>query len=164
MGCGPPGSSIHGILQARILKWVAISFSRGSSWPRDQTRLSCIFCIGRWVLYHQSHLGSPHCYFSSIQSLSHVRLFATHGLGCKAYQTPLSFTISQSLCKLLSIESEIPSNHLILCRPLLLLPSIFPSICHHPYVTSGKTLTLTRRPLLASLLSSSNSIPLHPQS
>ena len=40
--CSPPGSSAHGILQARILEWVAISFSRGSSWPRDQTQVSCI--------------------------------------------------------------------------------------------------------------------------
>ena len=40
--CSPPGSSIHGILQARILEWVAISFSRGSSWPRDQTQVSRI--------------------------------------------------------------------------------------------------------------------------
>ena len=39
--CSPPGSSVHGILQARILEWVAISFSRGFSWPRDQTRVSC---------------------------------------------------------------------------------------------------------------------------
>ena len=45
----PPGSSVHGIFQARILEWVAISFSRGSSWPRVQT---CISCIGRWTLYH----------------------------------------------------------------------------------------------------------------
>ena len=45
-----------------------------------------------------------------------------------ARQAPLSFTISQSLLKLMSIESVMPSNHLILCRPLLLLPSIFPSI------------------------------------
>ena len=44
-----PGSSVHGIFQARILDWVAISFSRGSSWPKDQTYLSC---IGRWILYH----------------------------------------------------------------------------------------------------------------
>ena len=42
MDCSPPGSSVHGILQARILEWAAISFSRGSSWPRDQTRVSCI--------------------------------------------------------------------------------------------------------------------------
>ena len=40
--CSPPGSSVHGILQARILEWVAISFSRGSSQPRDQTQVSCI--------------------------------------------------------------------------------------------------------------------------
>ena len=41
MDCSPPGSSIHGILQARILEWVAISFSKGSPWPRDQTWVSC---------------------------------------------------------------------------------------------------------------------------
>ena len=41
MDCSPPGSSVHGILQARILEWVAIPFSRGSSWPRDQTWVSC---------------------------------------------------------------------------------------------------------------------------
>ena len=45
LDCGPPGSSVYGILQARILEWVAISFSRGSSWPRDQTPISCIFCM-----------------------------------------------------------------------------------------------------------------------
>ena len=42
MDCSPPGSSVHGILQARILEWVAISFSRGSSRPKDRTRVSCI--------------------------------------------------------------------------------------------------------------------------
>ena len=48
----PPGSSVHGILQARILGWVAISFSRGSSQPRDGTRVSYVSCTGRRVLYH----------------------------------------------------------------------------------------------------------------
>ena len=62
----------------------------------------------------------------SVQSLSHVQLFAT--LWTAAHQAPLSFTISQSLLKLMSIESVMPSNHLILCRPLLLLPSLFSSI------------------------------------
>jgi len=60
---------------------------------------------------------------NSVQSLSHVRLFATHG-----HQTSLSITKSQSLFKLMSAESGMPSNHLILCCPLLLLPPIFPSI------------------------------------
>ena len=87
MDCSLPGSSIHGILQARVQEWVAISFSRGSSQPRDRTRVSCIpgrrfnrwatkgspygfpnpgikpecpvSCIGRWILYHQHHLWSP---------------------------------------------------------------------------------------------------------
>ena len=49
--CSPSGSSVHGILQARILEWVAISFSRGSSRPRNWTRISYVSCIGRWVLY-----------------------------------------------------------------------------------------------------------------
>ena len=47
MECSVPGSSIHGISQARILEWVATAFSKGSSGPRDQTRTSC---IGRWIL------------------------------------------------------------------------------------------------------------------
>ena len=63
---------------------------------------------------------------SSVQSLSHVRLFATPWTAaCQAF---LSITNSQSLLKPMSIESVMPSNHLILCCPLLLLPSIFPSI------------------------------------
>ena len=63
---------------------------------------------------------------SSVQSLSHVRLFATPWTA--AHQASLSITNSQSLLKLMSNESVMPSNHLILCCPLLLLPSIFPSI------------------------------------
>ena len=51
MDCSPPDSSIHGIFQARILEWGTISSSRGSSRPRDQTHVSCISCVGRWVLY-----------------------------------------------------------------------------------------------------------------
>ena len=62
----------------------------------------------------------------SVQSLSHVQLFATPWTA--AHQDSLSFTISQSLLKLTSIESMMPSNNLILCHPLLLPPSIFPSV------------------------------------
>ena len=64
--------------------------------------------------------------FNSVQSLSCVRLFATPWTAAR--QTSLSITNSQSLSKPMSIESLMPSNHLILCRPLLLLPSIVPSI------------------------------------
>ena len=58
MNCSPPGSSVRGILQARILEWVVIPFSKGSSWPRDQT---CVSCTGKQILYHwatsQAHSG-----------------------------------------------------------------------------------------------------------
>ena len=66
------------------------------------------------------------CYISPVQSLSHVWLFVTPW--STAPQASLSITNSWSLHKLMSIKSMMPSNHLILCRPLLLLPSIFPSI------------------------------------
>ena len=59
MDCSLPGSSVHGILQARILEWVAMPSSRGSSQPRDRNYSSYIFCIGRQILYHWWHLGSP---------------------------------------------------------------------------------------------------------
>ena len=52
----PPGSSVHGILQARILEWFAMPSTRGSSPTRDLTQVSC---TGRWILYHRHQLGSP---------------------------------------------------------------------------------------------------------
>ena len=52
MDCSPPDSSVHGIFQTRILERVVISFSRGPARPRDQTCISCVSCIGRWILYH----------------------------------------------------------------------------------------------------------------
>ena len=66
------------------------------------------------------------CVFSSVQSLSRVQLFATPWTAVR--QASLSITTSQSLLKFMSIESVIPSNHLILCCPLLLPPSMFPGI------------------------------------
>ena len=61
--CSPLGSSVYGILQARILEWVAMVSSRGSSQPRDESYVSYISCIGRWVLYHQCLLNTL---FSSV--------------------------------------------------------------------------------------------------
>ena len=55
----PPGSSVHGISQVRLLEWVAISFSRGSSWPRDRTHVSYISCIGSPILYHWPTWEAP---------------------------------------------------------------------------------------------------------
>ena len=59
MDRSPPGSSVHGIIQARTLEWFAMTFSR-SSQPRDQACISCVSCIGMQALYYQHHLGSPY--------------------------------------------------------------------------------------------------------
>ena len=92
--CSPPGSPVHGTLWGRILEWVDIPFSRGSSWPRDQTQVSCIAgrfftiwatretviltVINLWTVcfFLRLLLPSPIC-LQSVQSLSRVQLFAT---------------------------------------------------------------------------------------
>ena len=102
-------------------------------------RLLCAFSVRQTNAWHMfgNFNEIKYCLFSSInllkknvmnsvQSLSCVQLFAT--LWAAARQASRSITNSRSLLKLISIESVMPSNHLILCHPLLLLPSIFPSI------------------------------------
>ena len=79
-----------------------------------------------WVLVHKLLCAYPILQFSSVQSLSRVQLFAT--TWTTVCQASLSITNSWGLLQLMSIESVMPSNHLILCHPLLFLPSIFPSI------------------------------------
>ena len=122
MDCSPRGCSVHGISQARMLEWVDISSCRGSSQPRDQIHISF---TGRWSLYHWATRETPNVIVVA-QSLSHVWL--CDPMDSAAHQASLSFTVSRSLLKLMSVELVMPSNHLILCRPLLLLPSICPSI------------------------------------
>ena len=82
--------------------------------------------IHKYNIEWQKPDTNEHTLYDSVQSLSRVRLFATPWKAAR--QASLSTTNSQSLLKLMSIESVMPSKHLILCRPLLLLPSIFPSI------------------------------------
>ena len=102
-------------------------------------KIACIFATHLISVYLELnvhiHLRALGCHvgvyrlkfgFSSVQSLSHVRLFATPWT--VARQASLSITSSQSLPKLMSIESVVPSNHFILCHSLLLPSSIFPSI------------------------------------
>ena len=91
--------------------------------------VTCDQSRSRRLFHHQKLLYATipsACPLSLVQLLSRVRLFATSWTA--ACQASLSFTISKSLLKLMSIELVMPSNHLILCCPLLLLPSVFPSI------------------------------------
>ena len=79
-----------------------------------------------WTVSRGGRVSKETAQFSSVQLLSHVRLFATPWTA--VHQASLSITNSWSLFKLMSIASVLPSNHLILCHPLLLPPSTFPSI------------------------------------
>ena len=113
-----------GILQARIQEWVAIPFSRGSCWPRDWTWVSYIADRLFWAIQ-----------LSLVQSLSHVWLFVISWI--TACQACLSITNSWSSLKLMPIESVLLSSHLILCRPLLLLPPVPPRISLFQWVNSS---------------------------
>ena len=117
--------SQHVILFSLGRTWRDPVFTEGQGWPG--VRLAG---IGTWREATGQRLWprvqSLVLKANSVQSLSCVRLFAT--LWTAAHQASLFIANSQSLLKLMSIESVMPSNHLILCRPLLLLPSIFPSI------------------------------------
>ena len=81
-----PASSVHGISQARILKWVASSFSRVSSRSRDQTCVSYVSCIGKWILYHLRHQESRElkCILQCTTLLLKKHWIITHYLLLKA--------------------------------------------------------------------------------
>ena len=65
--CSPPGFSVHGVFQARIVGWVAISSSRGPSCPRDRNHVSCVSCIGMWILYPWA-IRESQCFLMSTQT------------------------------------------------------------------------------------------------
>ena len=99
------------------MNWTLITRLQSGSYTNIQQNINYSITISNC---------SPHFQFSSVQSLSHVRLFATPWIA--AHQASLSITNSRSSLKLMSIQSVMPSSHLILCHPLLLLPPIPPSI------------------------------------
>ena len=118
--------SWEGLLDLENEKYVALIWaglsSSSSSWSISPQRT--VSSSSAWDL--SISCLKTRVQFSSVQSLSRVQLFATPWTA--AHQASLSITNSQSLPKLMSIELVMASNHLILSRPLLLLPSIFPSI------------------------------------
>ena len=113
MDHSPPSFSVHGISQLRFLEWVVISFSRASSRTRDRTP------------------------YISVQFSCSAVSNSLPNPWAAACQASLSITNPWNLLKLMYVESEMPSNHLILCRPLLLPPSIFPSISVFQWVSSS---------------------------
>ena len=145
--CSPPGSSVLGVLQARILAWVAMPSSRGSSRPRDVK--NSFYRWEKWVPMKETKMIKVKNLRVKLQYQSFVVVFqlprwvwlsATPWTA--ACQTSLSLTIYQSLPKFMFIALMMPSSRLILWHPLFLLPLIFPSIrdfsnessviCSHP--------------------------------
>ena len=132
MDCSLLGPSVHGIFQARLLEWGAVQFLNKQSlffqikYSKNKSSLKknsmssvcflCLLCNFYFLVIHQ---------FSSVQLLSCVQLFTTPWIAAR--QASLSITNSWSSLKLMSIELVMPSSHLILCSPLLLLPPIPPS-------------------------------------
>ena len=122
----PSLSSVHGILQARILEWVSMSFYRGSSWPRDWTWLSCISCItGRFFTHWATWEAHSVLLVQFSRSVMSDSLWPHEP---QHTRPPCPSPTSGVYPKPMSIELVISSSHLILCCPLLLSSSIFPSI------------------------------------
>ena len=114
-------------------------------------QLNLIYMEAAITKPHNNHKLKIYNRYQTVQSLRHVRLFVTPWTA--ACQASLSLTNSQNLLKLMSIESVMPSNHLILCYPVLLLPSIFPASGSFPrsqfLLLSGQsTGTWTSAPVL----------------
>ena len=120
--------------------WMCVSVCMYVYWKAgkkvviEQPLYHVVSCWRKWIIKYTtrneqrllSRWGAKTIQFSSVQSLSHVRLFAIPWIA--AHQASLSITNSRSLLRLMPMESVMPSSHLILCRPLLLLPPIPPSI------------------------------------
>ena len=142
--CSPPSPSVHGISQARTLEWVAISFSRGSSWLKDW---ACISCIGRWILHHWVTWEAPliGCLLLLL-SCKVVFDSATSWpaqLHSEAHQAPLSSPISPSLLRFMPTEWVMLSNHLILgCS--LLKTTLSPTAACGGAASRGRPPTSTR--------------------
>ena len=124
MDHSPPGSSVRGIFPARMLRWVTMLSSKSFPDPGIEST-SPVSPALQMDSLPLSHWGN---YILNNQFSSVAQSCPTMTPWTAACQASLSITNSQSLLKLMSIKLGMPSTHLILCHPLLLLPSIFPSI------------------------------------
>ena len=143
MDCSLPVSSVHGILQARILEWIAMPSSRGSSWRRDWTQVSCtagrffaVWATRKPISILKRSLKAA----SGLRKNTHKVMWLEKGLlfshsvvsdslwphGLRHARLP-RLSPSPEVCTNMIIESVTPSNHLILCRPLLLRLQSFPA-------------------------------------
>ena len=126
MDCSPPGSSVHGIFQARILEWVAISFSRKSSPPRDRTWVSCIVdrCFTVWATRKDSPVQFNHSTYSWEQIKFHLHDNAS--LNVQLLQKKIFKTFSKRLPSSTNLETL--AEQIIWARPRRWFQSITHSV------------------------------------
>ena len=126
MDCSPSGSSVHGDSPGKNTGVGCHALLQGI-FPMQGSNPGLLHC--REILYYLSHQGSPYIYMTHILHGTHMYKNTVVPTDCMQHTSlPCHFSVSQNLLKLMSIESMMPSNHLLLCCPLLLLPSIFPGI------------------------------------
>ena len=125
LNCTLPGSSVHGISQARILEWVAISFSMGSSQHRDWSHLSCI--VGRFFTIEPDSfpLEVPTCVISSVRLLSHIWLYDP--MDCSMLGFPVHYQLLE-LTQTMSVKLGMPST---------ISSSVVPFSCLQSFQRSG---------------------------
>ena len=115
MGFSPPGFSVHGILQARILEWVAMLSSRGSSWPSDRTRIPRVSCIGKWILYHECYLGNSCNAVKSVFFFPPVHMGDTGKIFCPCWDWfPCSHSVYFWILLSCTIQKKVNSEQLAL--------------------------------------------------
>ena len=121
MDYSPPGSSVHGILQARIVEWVALPSSRGSSQDRGRTHISYVSCIDRRVLYNWCYLGSPRfLIYLSLSPSPFITMFVFYYFSKKPFEfreIQVLISVSQS------VNRKSPSDIRILPSPYAKMPA-----------------------------------------
>ena len=125
MDCSPPGSSVYGVFQATVLEWGAISSSRGSSWPRDPTHISCGSCIDRRFLSPLSHLRSPYTIGALVSKRGSLQLWRSMEEEGALYFEPLPTPRVSSTPKHWEIVTEDPQ---LFCSQSSLFPYLLSSI------------------------------------
>ena len=129
LDCSLPGSSVPGLFQARILEWVAISYSRGSSPPRDRSCVSCVSCIDRWILYlcatWEALFDNSYSKIGVRQYLMVVLILCVSDEGCWAsFHVPVghlyAFFGKMSVQNLCSFKNQIVGFLLLVCTCFLM--------------------------------------------
>ena len=128
--CRPPGSSVNGIFQTTIQEHVAISYSRGSSWSRDQTHICCISCIGRWIFFTTSPLNKPFMLLINVKNLTQTTSMITGNSHLRRWMYTAEIP---HLVSIYSVNAQIAPSPLLVLRRWQWAPCIHSLISQFPF-------------------------------